>query len=110
MDVIIRDIEIPPVFKRIVRESDEIITRVTVGGDSELIGKTLREASLETVTGMVVLAINSNGRWKYHPGKNDVIRQGDVIIAKGRRDGECRLHRLSGRKNPDADAECDMPN
>ena len=110
VDVIIRDIEIPPVFKRIVRESDEIITRVTVGGDSGLIGKTLKEASLETVTGMVVLAINSNGRWKYHPGKKDVIHQGDIIIAKGRRDGECRLHRLSGRKQRDEDSECDMAN
>lgn len=110
VDVIIRDIEIPPVFKRIVRESDEIITRVTVGGDSGLIGKTLKEASLGTVTGMVVLAINSNGRWKYRPGKNDVIRQGDIIIAKGRRDGECRLHRLSGRKQRDEDSECERTN
>ena len=97
VDVIIRDIEIPPVFKKIVRESDEIITKVNVGKNSSLQGKTLKEASLETVTGMVVLAINSNNRWKYRPGKNDIIHAGDIIIAKGRRDGECRLHNLSGQ-------------
>lgn len=96
VDVIIRDIEIPPVFKRIVRESDEIITKVNVGKNSSLNGKTLKEASLETVTGMAVLAINSKGRWKYRPGKNDVIHADDTIIAKGRRDGECRLRNLSG--------------
>ncbi|MDD3977241.1 MAG: TrkA C-terminal domain-containing protein [Methanomicrobium sp.] len=97
VDVIRRDIEIPPVFRKIVRESDEIITKVTVGKNSSLQGKTLKEASLETVTGMVVLAINSNNRWKYQPGKNDIIHADDVIIAKGRRDGECRLHNLSGK-------------
>lgn len=98
VDVIIRDIEIPPVFKRIVRESDEIITKVNVGKNSSLNGKTLKEASLETVTGMAVLAINSKGRWKYRPGKNDVIHADDTIIAKGRRDGECRLRNLSGHQ------------
>ncbi|WOF17298.1 potassium channel protein [Methanoplanus sp. FWC-SCC4] len=95
VDVILRDIEIPPVFKRIVRESDEIITKVNVEEGSSLVGKTLKDASLGTVTGMVVLAINSKGRWKYRPGKNDLINANDVIIAKGRRDGECRLYDLS---------------
>ena len=99
VDVIIRDIDIPPVFKKIVRESDEIITKIDVNKKSPLVGKTLKKASLGTVTGMVVLAINSNGNWKYRPGKNDILRAGDIIIAKGRRDGECRLLALAKNKN-----------
>jgi uncharacterized protein with PhoU and TrkA domain len=95
VDVILRDIEIPPVFKKIVRESDEIISKISIDESSSLVGKTLKEASLGTVTGMVVMAIESGGRWKYRPGKNTVLNAGDVIIAKGRRDGECRLYALS---------------
>ncbi|NYT05223.1 MAG: potassium channel protein [Methanomicrobiales archaeon] len=94
VDVILRDIEVPPVFKKIVRESDEIITRVRVGPSSALDGKTLKEASLGTVTGMVVLAIKHEKRWRYRPRKNDRLHAGDLIIAKGRRDGEERLNEL----------------
>lgn len=95
VDVILRDIEIPPVFKKIVRESDEIISRIRVEAGSELAGKSLKEASLSTVTGMVVLAIRHENKWKYRPRKNEKLQSGDIIIAKGRRDGECRLYELS---------------
>jgi uncharacterized protein with PhoU and TrkA domain len=95
-DVLLRDIEIPPIFKKIVRESDEIITRMTVTPSSPLVEKTLKEASLATVTGMIVLAIKHAGRWIYRPGKYVRLKSGDIIIAKGRRDGECRLYELAG--------------
>jgi uncharacterized protein with PhoU and TrkA domain len=95
-DVLLRDIEIPPIFKRIVRESDEIITRMTVTPSSPLVGRTLKEMSLATVTGMVVLAIKHGDRWVYRPGKSVRLQSGDTIIAKGRRDGECRLYELAG--------------
>ena len=96
VDVLLRDIEIPPIFKKIVRESDEIITRMTVTPSSPLAGRTLREMSLATVTGMVVLAIKHGDRWVYRPGKSVRLQSGDTIIAKGRRDGECRLYELAG--------------
>jgi uncharacterized protein with PhoU and TrkA domain len=104
-DVLLRDIEIPPLFWKIVRESDEIISRVEVQPDSPLSGKSLKEASLGTVTGMVVLAIKSGDRWTYRPGKSERLRTGDIIYAKGRRDGECRLLQLSGPKE-EASVEC----
>jgi uncharacterized protein with PhoU and TrkA domain len=94
VDVILRDIEVPPVFRKIVRESDEIITRIEVRESSPLIGRTLKEASLGTVTGMVVLAIKHGKKWRYRPKKNDRLEEGDIIIAKGPRDGECRLYDL----------------
>jgi uncharacterized protein with PhoU and TrkA domain len=99
VDVLRREIEIPPVFKKIVRESDEIITRIRIEQSSPLVGKSLKEASLGTVTGMVVLAIKSKKRWKYRPGKNDRLQAEDIIIAKGSRDGECRLVDLCGEQH-----------
>lgn len=96
VDVVLRDIEIPAIVKKIIRESDEIITHVTVRPDSPLEGKTLKEVTLGTLTGMVVLAIRSGRQWTYRPGKNVRLRADDMIIAKGRRDGECRLYELAG--------------
>ncbi|MDV2482563.1 potassium channel protein [Methanoculleus sp. Wushi-C6] len=96
VDVLLRDIEIPPVFKKIVRESDEIITRIPVADRSPLVGRTLKEMSLATVTGMIVLAVKHGDRWVYRPGKDVRLESGDIIIAKGRRDGECRLYELAG--------------
>jgi len=96
VDGLLRDIEIPPVFKRIVRESDEIITRIPVAVQSPLVGRSLKEMSLATVTGMIVLAVKHGDRWVYRPGKDVRLLSGDIIIAKGRRDGECRLYELAG--------------
>jgi len=96
VDVVLRDIEIPAIVKKIIRESDEIITHVTVRPDSPLEGKTLKEVTLGTLTGMVVLAIKSGKKWTYRPGKNVRLQADDMIIAKGRRDGECRLYELAG--------------
>jgi len=96
VDVILRDIEIPPVFRKIIRESDEIITLIKVKQGSALIGKSPKDTSLCTVTGMVVLAIKSGDRWTYRPERERKFREGDIIIAKGRRDGECRLYEMAG--------------
>ncbi|TAJ44694.1 potassium channel family protein [Methanofollis fontis] len=99
-DVLLREIEIPPVFRMIVRESDEIITRFAVAAGSGLAGRSLREASLGTVTGMVVLAIRRGAdRWIYRPGRDERLNPGDLIIAKGRRDGEERLALLCSPEN-----------
>ncbi|MCP1661814.1 MAG: potassium channel protein [Methanocalculus sp. MSAO_Arc1] len=95
VDVIRRDIEIPPIFRKIIRESDEIITHIEVQPASALAGKTLKEASLGSVTGMIVLAIKRGDAWIYRPRKHVKLYDGDTIIAKGRRDGECRLLALS---------------
>ena len=91
VDVIRRDIEIPPIFQKIIRESDEIISRIDVKANSFLAGKTLKEASLGAVTGMIILAIKRGEKWIYRPKKHVRLYDGDTIIAKGRRDGESRL-------------------
>ncbi|RQD79789.1 MAG: potassium channel protein [Methanocalculus sp. MSAO_Arc2] len=91
VDVIRRDIEIPPIFQKIIRESDEIITKIEVQEGSDLAGKSLKEASLGAVTGMIILAVKRGDTWIYRPRKHIRLYAGDLIIAKGRRDGECRL-------------------
>ncbi len=87
-DVVLRDIELHPVFMLAVRESDEVITKVTVSEQAEIIGKTLGNLRLETETGMFVMAIRRADRWLYSPKGKTVIERGDTLIARGTRDGE----------------------
>ncbi|MDD2666108.1 MAG: TrkA C-terminal domain-containing protein [Methanocellales archaeon] len=87
-DVVLRDIELHPVFMLAVRESDEVITRVTVSEQAEIIGKTLGDLRLETETGMFVMAIRRADRWLYSPKGKTIIERGDTLIARGTRGGE----------------------
>ncbi|MDY6931950.1 MAG: TrkA C-terminal domain-containing protein [Halobacteriota archaeon] len=94
-DIVLRDIELHPVFMLALRESDEVITRVNVERDSELIGNTLGNLKLETETGMFVLAIRRSDKWIYHPGAKTIVREGDSLIAMGTRSGEELLIKMS---------------
>ncbi|HJJ28522.1 MAG TPA: potassium channel protein [Methanocorpusculum sp.] len=93
-DVVLREIDVPPIIKRIVRESDEIISWVTVNKGSPLAEKSFSQSKLGTVTGMVVFAVKHENRWNYRPGRNTVLHVGDLLVARGRRDGEEKLYEL----------------
>lgn len=95
-DVILREIEVPPIIKRIVRESDEVISWVTVNKGSVLAEKSLAESHVGTVTGMVIFALKHNNKWIYRPGRNTVLHEGDLLVSRGRRDGEEKLYGLCG--------------
>ncbi len=97
-DIVLRDIELHPVFMLALRESDEVISRVNVESPSKLIGKTLGSLKLETETGMFVLAIRRSDKWIYHPGGKTVVKEGDSLIAMGTRSGEELLIEMSLKK------------
>ncbi|WP_380678966.1 potassium channel family protein [Salinigranum sp. GCM10025319] len=88
-----------PVVAAAVRESDEVIVRLSVAPDGELAGTTLGEQMVQTETGMRVIAIRrggSDGDWVVQPGPETELRGGDVLIAKGTRSGATRLGDLAG--------------
>lgn len=95
-DVVLREIDVPPIIKRIVRESDEIITWVAVKKGSALDGKTLAESRVGSKTGMVIFAVKQATRWVYRPGRNYCLHAGDLLVSRGRRDGEEKLYSLCG--------------
>ncbi|HJJ54626.1 MAG TPA: potassium channel protein [Methanocorpusculum sp.] len=95
-DVVLREIEVPPIIKRIVRESDEIISWVAIEKSSSLDGKSLAESRVGSVTGMVIFALKHENRWVYRPGRNYVLHAGDLLVSRGRRDGEEKLYELCG--------------
>ncbi|HDM67204.1 MAG TPA: PhoU family transcriptional regulator [Thermoplasmatales archaeon] len=94
-DVELRDIELHPILKMSIRESDQVFTRVEVSKDSILCNKTLGELKLASETGMTVIAMRHGNRWLYGPDKNTRIDPGDILFAKGPEDGEKHLIELA---------------
>ncbi|HEX17276.1 MAG TPA: PhoU family transcriptional regulator [Thermoplasmatales archaeon] len=98
-DVELRDVELHPILRESIRESDTVFSRVEVSSDSILCNKTLGEIKLASKTGMTVIAIRRGDRWKYGPGGDTKIMAGDILFAKGPEEGEKELVELaSGRK------------
>ena len=90
-DVELRDVELHPILKMSIRESDVVFTKVQVKSQSILSGKTLGELKLGSETGMMVIAMRHKDRWLYGPNKNTRINPDDILFAKGPEDGEKHL-------------------
>ena len=94
-DVELRDVELHPILKLSVRESDEIIAKIQVNSKSILCGKTLGKLKLGSETGMMIIAMRHKKRWLYGPNKYTRIDQDDILFAKGPEDGEKHLIELA---------------
>ncbi len=82
-DVVLRDMELHPVIKESIRESDSTITKVNLHPESEFAGKTLGELELETEWGMRILAAKRAGRWHSGIDGEFVVEPGDILVAMG---------------------------
>jgi len=86
---------IPDALRRDLRHADEMTARVRVRDGSSMIGQTLRELSLPTETGMWVMAIRSGIDWRFDPGAEDVLSDGDVLLVRGPEEGVNLLRGLA---------------
>jgi uncharacterized protein with PhoU and TrkA domain len=104
---VLRGLGTHPVVAEAVRESDEVIVRTTVAADAMLADTTLGDAMVKTETGMRVIAVRRgqdgpdadtgthDSGWVVSPGPETRLHGGDVLIAKGTRDGADRLAALA---------------
>ena len=95
IDVELRDVELHPILKMSIRESDVVFTKVHVEPNSILCNKTLGKLKLGSETGMLVIAVRHHDKWLYGPNKNTMIDPGDILFAKGPEDGEKHLIELA---------------
>jgi len=95
VDVELRDVELHPILKLSVRESDEILSKIQVNSKSILCGKTLGKLKLGSETGMMIIAMRHKNKWLYGPNKNTRIDQDDILFVKGPEDGEKHLIELA---------------
>lgn len=97
-DLVIKGIKPHPVFKMVMEESEEIITRVTIQKNSEIALKSLGDLLLATRTGMRVIAIRRNESWIYGPDRNTILSEDDTLIAKGNEAGSELLNKLANNE------------
>jgi len=87
---------IPDALRPDLRHADEITSRVRVRDDAPMTGRTLRDLSLPTETGMWVMAIRSGTSWEFDPGAQDIITGGDVVLINGAEEGVNLVRALAG--------------
>ncbi len=86
-DVELRDIELHPIIKESVLESDEVLIKVTISPDSILVNKKLGEIELASHTGMWIIAIKRGEKWIYNIDKNTIIKENDILFVRGAKEG-----------------------
>jgi uncharacterized protein with PhoU and TrkA domain len=86
--------ELHPVVAAALQASDEIAVESSVESGSRADGKSLKELSLETETGMLVLAVQRGRRWMYRPRPRFELAAGDRVISIGPEEGKAELEAL----------------
>ena len=81
--MILEGVELHPIIKQVILESEEVIGRFVVAPDSVLVGKTLGELELASNTGVWILAVRRGKRWLFDPDGDFKILAGDVLIGRG---------------------------
>ena len=87
---------IPDALRKDLRHADEMTARVRLRDDAPAAGRTLRDLSLPTESGMWVMAIRSGMAWRFDPGPDDVVSAGDVLLVRGPEEGVDLVRGLAG--------------
>ena len=85
-----------PVIAAALAEADEIVSDAVVTAGSTAESQSLRDLSLETETGMYVLAIQRDGRWIYRPRGTRTLAVDDRLLVTGPEEGVELLRSLTG--------------
>jgi uncharacterized protein with PhoU and TrkA domain len=96
--------ELHPVIAAALVESDEMGHETIVQAGSPADGKSIKDLSVETETGMFVLAVQSGRRWTYRPKPRFVFHADDRIIAIGPAEGGEELDEMVGMRRELAEA------
>lgn len=97
-EVVLRGEGEHPILQGMLSEADEATTKAVIKSNSILADKSLDELALSTNTGMIVIAIKRGKKWTYRPKKNMGLKDGDLLIAVGAKDGVELLQGLASGK------------
>lgn len=82
-DVMLRGVELHPVFAQALEDADEQIARVRVAENSSLTGNSLGRLELWRRKGVYILVLKRGDHYILDPGKDVVIHSGDGLILRG---------------------------
>jgi uncharacterized protein with PhoU and TrkA domain len=107
--VIAARLGIPDALRPDLRHADEMTARIRVRDDAPAGGRTLRDVSLPTETGMWVMAVRTEHRWEFDPGPDDTVTPGDVWLVRGPEEGVNLARELAGAPAMPQAPESDGP-
>jgi len=87
VDVVIRKIELHPVFAKALSESLEKICRIKIAKGSRFVDKTLEKLNLWGTVGVYVLVIKRGNKHIITPGGNVKLRADDIVTVRGSFEG-----------------------
>ncbi|OIQ08387.1 DNA-binding transcriptional repressor MngR [Moorella thermoacetica] len=85
-------------FKTGMLKNMQNAEEIMVSPGSPLVGKSVQEAQLRTVTGVIVTAVRRRGRWYASPGTELRLSAGDLLLVVGNQKAVDRLRRLAEGK------------
>jgi uncharacterized protein with PhoU and TrkA domain len=94
--------ELHPVVAEALSASEEVSAESVVEPGSRAEGANLTDLSLETETGMLVLAVQRGRRWIYRPRPRFELKAGDRVISIGPEEGVEGVHELVRAPTPEA--------
>ena len=86
--------ELHPVVAEAISASEEVASENVVEEGSRAAGANLKDLSVETETGMFVLAVQRGRRWIYRPRPRFELQAGDRVISIGPEEGIAELQTL----------------
>lgn len=90
-------------FKSSILKGMHKTEEIMVMPSSSLIGKSVYETQLRTVTGANVIAIWHNGRWHLSPGRKLLLKAGDILLVTGSNKALSLLRRMAENKTASAE-------
>src|SRR2546423_3549219 len=100
---------IPDALRPDLRHADEIVGRVKVRENGPSVGRSLRELTLPTETGMWLIAVRRGAQWEFDPGPGSVVTEGDVLLFQGPEEGVNLIRELAGAPPLPPGPESDAP-
>jgi len=81
--IVLREIGVHPIVREAFERVEERLTRTEVKPNSILVGQKLEALKLAAKIGVDIIAIRRKKEWIINPEDDEIIKKGDVLIARG---------------------------
>ena len=95
--IVLREIGIHPIVREAFERVEERLTRTEIQKGSVWANKTLRDLKLAPKMGVDIIAIRRGKDIIINPEKDELILEGDIVVARGAPMGIDEFERLAGR-------------
>jgi len=95
--IVLREIGIHPIVREAFEKVEEQLTRTEIQKGSVWANRTLRDLELAPKMGVDIIAIRRNKEFIINPEHDELVLEGDVVIARGAPMGIEEFERLAGK-------------